>query len=81
MADPVKEFRKQFHTEIKLNLSVCFKGYLFRAIRKHNRHRFRMKSYSPFFTLIAEYLIEACMDTPFPGQLIPSAFIKGTDNL
>ena len=77
----MKEFRKQFHTEIKLNLSVCFKGDLFRAIRKRGKYRFRTKSYSPFSVLIAEHLLEAYMDTPFPGQLIPSADSRRINNI
>ena len=55
-------------TEINLNLSVCFKGYLLRAIFSRDRCRFRMVSYSPFTTLIAEHPLEANMNTSFPGQ-------------
>jgi hypothetical protein len=54
--------------DVNLNLSICFKGDLLRAIKKLNRCRFRMMSYSPFTILIAKHLTEACMDTSFSGQ-------------
>lgn len=41
---------------INLNLPICFKGYLLRAIRKLNKCRFRTMSYSPGIVLIAEHL-------------------------
>jgi hypothetical protein len=63
----------QTSAEIKLNLSAYSKGDLYRAIKKLKKYRFRAKSYSLFFALIAEHSAEAYMDTPFPGQLTPSA--------
>lgn len=55
-------------TQINLNLYTPFKGYLFRAAKKLNKHRFREASYSPDATPMAECLTEAAADTSFPGQ-------------
>ena len=57
------------NTDFNLNLSICSKGYLLRPITLLNKCRFRMKSYSPVFILIAEHLTEAVMIAPFSGQL------------
>ena len=59
----------QTKAEINLNLSVCFKGYLIRHIKKLNKCRFHKTSYSPDVLSIAEHLTEACMIASFPGQL------------
>jgi len=58
----------QTMTEIKLNLPVCFNGYLPRAVDKLKEYRFRVVSYSPSTTLIAEHSTEAFTVTSFSGQ-------------
>ena len=63
----MNECHKQLAMSI-LTYLPYFNGYLIRAIEKLKRHRFRRKSYSPSFLLIAECLTEATMVTSFPGQ-------------
>jgi hypothetical protein len=53
----------------KLNLTDCFKGYLFRPMNKLKLCRFRSTSYSPVAELMAGHKTEAEMETSFSEQL------------
>jgi hypothetical protein len=50
----------QTATDIKLNPSIRFKGDLLRANTSIDKHGFRVMSYSPDTTLMADLLVRGC---------------------